>query len=44
MYICSTQVFFFFYIKTKFETIISYAKQSSGTFDSVSKILKILSA
>ena len=44
MYICSTQVFFFFLLKQNLKTIFSYAKQSLGMFDSVHKILKILSA
>ena len=43
MYICSTQVFFFI-LKQNLKTNFSYAKQSSGMFDSVRKILIILSA
>ena len=42
MYICSTQVFFWM-LKQNLKTIFSYAKQGSGMFDSVCKILKILS-
>ena len=42
MYICSTQVFFFM-LKQNLKTIFSYVKQGSGTFNSVHKILKILS-
>ena len=41
MYICSTQVFFI--LKQNLKTIFSYVKQSWRTFDSVHKLLKILS-